>query len=106
MGRHSYRITLEHLATPNGNGKLQEPLSFEVDNHDDIFAIAQKVCANSGLDSSNATALAVGLKLFTEVMLTHPNDPRFAALRVPMRDFIGQLKARQPNIEGSAVESL
>ena len=94
--KHRYRITLEHLANVKEGGPTHAPLSFEAGNHDDLFAIIEKVRANSGLPAEDATAMAVGLKLFSEVMLDHRDDPLFAALRGPMREFIGELKSRNP----------
>ena len=91
---HRYSVTLEHLAAPNEATPLRPALSFEAVNHDDVIAIAERTRERSGFAPDEAAALAVGLKLFSEVMLKHRDDPLFAALRPHMREFVGKLKAR------------
>lgn len=89
---HAYRITVEHLATPDGAPPAGGALVFEARNHDDIPAIVRRLRGKGILPEDQAAALAVGLKLFTEVMLERRGDPLFEELRGPMRDFIGRLK--------------
>lgn len=91
---HRYRITVEHLATPRGENPNRPPLSFEAVNHDDIQSIVERVRGNGLFEPDEAAAMAVGLKLFTEVMLKHRSEPLFADLAPAMRDFIGRLKAQ------------
>lgn len=91
---HRYRVTVEHLATPNGEGETHAPLSFETLNHDDILAIADRSVAGGLYARDESLALAIGLKLFTEVMLGHREDPLFAELQPAMRAFIGRFKER------------
>ena len=90
---HRYRITLEHLAAPKADTALHDPLVFEATNHDDLFAILERSRSKGVFDEETVTALALGMKLFTEVMLKHRNDPLFADIAGPMRSFIGQYKA-------------
>jgi hypothetical protein len=90
---HRYRITLEHLAAPKESVALHPPLSFETTNHDDVFMIIQRSRAKGVFDADTAAALALGLKLFTEVMLKHRSNALFSEIRGPMRDFIGRFKA-------------
>lgn len=94
MKTHRYRIRVEPLAQPDGVAIVQGALSFEVANHDDLLAIVDRVNAATAFDRNDATALAVGLKLFTGVMLQHRHDPLFADVQPAMRAFIGNLKAR------------
>ncbi len=90
---HRYRVTLEHLGTPKEGAALHPPLSFEASNHDDLFPIIERSRAKAVFDPDTAAALALGMKLFSEVMLKHRHHPLFADLRGPMRAFIGQYKA-------------
>lgn len=92
MNTHRYRIRLDAIA--DEGFRDEDSLSFEVANHDDVLAIVRRVNAASVFDRSEATALAVGLKLFTGVMLRHRHDPLFAGVQPVMRAFIGNLKAR------------
>lgn len=91
---HLYRITVEHVAAPKEGDSLHAPLRFEALNHDDVLAIADRVRASGHYGDDEAAALAIGLKLFSEVMLKRRDDPLFAALRPALRDFIGGLKER------------
>ena len=94
MREHRYRITLEHLATPKQGEPTNAAIGFETGNHDDLFAIIGKVRGRGQFDGDTAASLALGLKLFTEVMLKSRCDPLFAEIQQPMRDFIQKLKAR------------
>lgn len=85
MKGHLYRLTLEHLEDPKGNPVSKPPLQFEVKNHDDLYAIVEKVKAKGLFDADESTAFAIGLKLFREVMLQHRDievlkelDPHFS----------------------------
>jgi hypothetical protein len=94
MKQHRYRITLEHLADAQGNPSSRAPLRFEAGNHDDIIAIVERMQARNDLPLSadSAAALALGLKLFGEVMLENREHPLFAAFRPHYREFIKELK--------------
>lgn len=94
MREHRYRITLEHLAAPKQGEPTHAAIHFESGNHDDLFAIIGKVRARGQFDDDTAASLALGLKLFTEVMLKNRSDPLFAEIQQPMREFIQTLKAR------------
>lgn len=90
---HRYRITLEHLGAPKDDAMLHPPLTFETANHDDLFSIVERSRTKGVFDDDTVTALALGMKLFTEVMLTHRDHPLFAEISAPMRSFIGRYKA-------------
>lgn len=92
MKQHRYRITIEHLQDPGGNPVTRTPLVFETGNHDDIFAIVERMRERGDFDAPTATSLAVGLKLFSEVMLEHRDHPLFAELHSHFRQFMKHLK--------------
>lgn len=93
MKQHRYRISVEHLALPDGGASPHAaPLVFDAGNHDDILAIAQRLSARSDLAGLNTAALAVGLKLFGEVMLENRDHPLFATLRPHFGEFMKTLK--------------
>jgi hypothetical protein len=100
--QHRFRITVEHIAAPREGEPLQPPLTFEAGNHDDILRIAGRMRARSGFPPDDAAALAIGMKLFSEVMLMNRDDPLFAELRPHMRQFVGALKARNRANEDEA----
>lgn len=95
MKGHRYRVSVEHLATARGEAVDRPPLVFEAVNHDDIIAIAERMGASGRFEKDEAASLAIGLKLFGEVMLHRPDDPLFSEIRPAMRDFIGRLKGKK-----------
>jgi hypothetical protein len=105
MKAYRYRIRVESLAHHGGTVHVEDALSFEVANHDDILAIVDRVNAATAFDRNDATALAIGLKLFTGVMLQHRHDPLFADVQLAMRAFIGNLKARVASTTASTAPS-
>lgn len=95
MKQHLYRVTVEHLALPDGSPPpAAEALSFETGNHDDILAIVERMRQRGDLPEADATAFAVGLKLFSEVMLQHRGLPLFADFAPHFKAFMQQLKQR------------
>lgn len=93
MKQHRYRVTVEHLSDPQGApSAYADALQFEVGNHDDIFAIVARMRQRGDLDEQAATAFAVGLKLFSEVMLENKSHPLFVAFRPHFAEFMKTLK--------------
>lgn len=98
MKQHRYRITLEHLADAEGQPSIHDtPLQFEVRNHDDLFAVVERVRQRGDFDDAAATAFAIGLKLFSEVMLENRDNPLFKEFAPAFGDFMKKLKTRQPD---------
>jgi len=93
MKQHRYRITVEHLSDVRGEpSTYAEPLRFEAGNHDDVFAVVERVRARGDLPPDSATAFAVGLKLFGEVMLENRGHPLFADFAPQFGEFMKTLK--------------
>lgn len=92
MKQHRYRITIEHLQDPGGNPVTRAPLVFETGNHDDIFAIVERIRSRGDLPPDTATPFAIGLKLFSEVMLENRDHPLFTELQPHFRQFMKELK--------------
>lgn len=93
MKQHRYRISVEHLADAHGNPSTHAaPLIFEAGNHDDILAIAERMRGRGEFAPDTANALAVGLKLFSEVMLENRGHPLFAEFAPHFRAFMQHLK--------------
>ncbi|WP_028779078.1 DUF3861 domain-containing protein [Shewanella sp. 38A_GOM-205m] len=93
MKQHKYSISVEHLEDQNGMpSNYQQALKFEVGNHDDIFAIVDKIKQRQDFDEDQAAAFAVGLKLFSEVMLEQRKNPLFDEFQPHFMQFMKQLK--------------
>jgi hypothetical protein len=67
-------------------------LSFKHMNHDDLFAIVERMRGTTGLTPDAAAETAIGLKLLSEVMLREKRNPLFDPLRGGVREFILKLK--------------
>jgi len=90
---HQYKITLEHLATVKGEAGAHEPLQLEFDNHDDIFSIIERIqVKNIFKDKNEAAEFAIGLKMFSEVMLKNRRHPLFEELTPAFGEFMKKLK--------------
>ncbi len=93
MKQHKYRFTVEHLSDARGNPSTYDtPLVFETGNHDDIYRVAGLMRERGDFNESQATALAVGLKLFSEIMLENKGHPLFADFQPHFLDFMKKLK--------------
>jgi hypothetical protein len=95
---YRYRITLESLSPETEDKELR----FEVENHDDIFAIARRMSGKLDLDENATNAFALGLKLFGETILKNRDNPLFAQIKPSMGEFMRALKGnvRSPGSEG------
>ena len=88
-----YHLRLEQVAAKEG---AFEPAALELEfgNHDDILEIVRRMQARSIFtDAGEAAQFAIGLKLFSEVMLKHRADPLFAELGPAFGPFMKKLKA-------------
>ena len=90
---YTYRITVESLGNPaQPNALAVGSKTFQVKNHDALLMIVDSVQAKDLLDSEKSAALAIGLKLFSEIVLEKRFDPLFAPLLDPLHAFIKRLK--------------
>lgn len=88
-----YKVTLEHTYSPKDE-KLQESVNVEFDNHDNIFSIIEKLQErNLFNDKNQETEFAIGLKMFSEVMLRNKENPLFEEFFPAFRDFMKKLKS-------------
>lgn len=93
MKKHFYRVTVEHLADKNGQDTTHAaPLQFEVKNHDDIFAIVERLQSSSDMKPEDVAAFGVGLKLFGETILDHQDRALFKDFLPHFANFMKQLK--------------
>lgn len=86
---YTFRVTVESL---DARETPAEPLRFDVENHDDIFFIVDKMKQREEFSPDEAEAFGVGLKLFSEVMIRHKNEPLFAGFVPHFIDFMKTLK--------------
>ena len=91
---NKYRLQLEFLASAKGETTLPEPLEFEFENHDNIFSIVEILKEKNPFDDQDkAVEFAIGLKLFSEVMIKNKNNPLFEELLPAFGTFMKKLKS-------------
>lgn len=92
MKSNLYKCTVEQLQDSNGNDVTISPLVFEAHSHEDIFKIAEMMQKKVDLDGADATAFAVGLKLFTSVIMKNKDHERIKQLMPSFKDLMKTLK--------------
>lgn len=90
---HHYRVTVAPISSASELESL-EPLTFEHINHDDLCVIVERVRAGLDLSPDTAAAVAIGLKLLGEIVLSERDNPLFDPLRAPLREFTQELKRK------------
>jgi hypothetical protein len=92
---NKYKLTLEQVSLMNEETILSEPLSLEFENHDEIFQIIEKIKAKQLFEEeSQSTEFAIGLKLFSEVMLKNRKHPLFEEFFPAFGEFMKKLKSQ------------
>lgn len=87
-----FRVYVERIDGPL-NAELPDSLTFVAKNHDDMLDIAGKVRHLPDMEPDETAALAIGLKLFGEVLLKHRRKPPYAELLPHFRTFVEAFKA-------------
>lgn len=91
---NKYRLTLEQVSLAKEEAPLQSPLNLEFENHDEIFSIIEKINAkNLFIDAQEGTEFALGLKLFSEVMIKNRKNPLFDEFSPAFAAFMKKLKS-------------
>lgn len=98
MPGYRYRITVEPLTDSKGEPVDKAPVTFDVENHDEILGIIERLQAREDLNfgKDKTAAFAVGLKLFSETMMENRKHPLFAPLRTAFMEFMTLLKKGSP----------
>ncbi len=90
---NKYQLHLQELELKDGNEGSQK-LDFEFSNHDDLFKIFEVVKSKKLFENEVTNyEFALGLKLFTEVIITQKEHPLFEELRPEILKFMKKLKA-------------
>ncbi|MDR1229633.1 MAG: DUF3861 domain-containing protein [Azoarcus sp.] len=90
---YRYRVTLEELDTPRR-------LQFDFDNHDDVFAIVERLNARDDLvDAGEIPQLVVGTKLLGKVVMENRKHPLFSAFYLHFVELIKALKKGTPPLD-------
>jgi hypothetical protein len=91
---NSYQLTLEQITLVNQIEIEKAPISFEFENHDEIFTLVKQLQVKDPFkDEKQAAEFVIGLKLFTEVMIKNRSHPLFAEFFGEVQIFMKKLKA-------------
>jgi hypothetical protein len=89
-----YKITLQHTYSP-ADEPLHRGIELDFDNHDNLFDIIDKLQErNLFKDAGQSAEFAIGLKMFSEVMLRNKDNSLFEELMPAFRDFMKKLKGK------------
>lgn len=96
MEKRSNRYTLDLALSAYADGSTtpERKLQLSFTNHDELFSIIQLIAEkNIFAEPQQSTEFAIGLKLFTEVMLKNRNHPIFEELAPAIATFMKKLKS-------------
>lgn len=92
---YQYRLTLEMQKKPNNETIDKIPLELEFQNHDNIFRIIEMLKSKELFENPNDNVeFALGLKLFSEVMLRNRDFPLFEEFSPAFDSFMKKLKGK------------
>ena len=92
---NKYKLTLEEISLAKEDDLSNAPLTLEFDNHDNLFNIINAVKSKGLFEDENQSAeFAIGLKMFTEVILKNRDNELFAALQPAIGEFMKKLKSK------------
>ncbi|MEN3929587.1 DUF3861 domain-containing protein [Microvirga sp. W0021] len=93
MKQNHYKITVEQQHDKDGNAVSGKQIAFNARNHDDLLFVVEKIKGLNIANAEDSTAMAVGLKLFTEIVLENKNEPVFKELFPLVRDIMQHIKS-------------
>lgn len=87
-----YKIRLEHTFNPKEEN-LNPAVELEFDNHDEIFSIIKRLQEKNHFeDAAQSAQFAIGLKMFSEVMLKNKDNDLFTEFLPEFKNFMAKLK--------------
>jgi len=90
-----YLLTLQQLASVREENKTDDILELEFTNHDELFVIISAIKNKQLFNTENESIeFALGLKLFSEVLLKNRKHPLFEELGSQFGEFMKKLKAK------------
>src|SRR3954468_632683 len=91
---NKYHLTLQLVELANGETVPDKQMELTFTNHDELFDIIERI-QNKNLfeEKQQATEFALGLKLFSEVMIKNRKHPLFEELNTVFPAFMKKLKS-------------
>ncbi|WP_209399792.1 DUF3861 domain-containing protein [Pseudozobellia sp. WGM2] len=93
---NTYKLKLEPLELLKPDNKVYTPIEFEFGNHDNIFAIIERMKQRDRFKTEqDSVEFAIGLKLFSEVMLRNKDNSLFEDFRPAFGAMMKKLKSKE-----------
>lgn len=90
---NKYHLTLQLLQQADGKHEPRKQLELDMENHDELFQIIDKLKAQNPFGNPEQIAqFAIGLKMFSGVMIKNRHHPLFEELGSAYRLFMMKLK--------------
>ena len=96
MGKKSnkYKLSLELIELIRPDNSEYLPIVLEFDNHDNIFKIIERMKKRNRFKTEQQSVeFAIGLKLFSEVMLKNKDNPLFEEFRPAFGALMKKIKS-------------
>lgn len=91
---NTYKLKLELVELLRPDDKEYEPIELEFGNHDNIFAIIERMKnRNRFKTEQDSVEFAIGLKLFSEVMLKNKDNELFEDFRPAFGALMKKIKS-------------
>ena len=91
---NKYRLTLEQVSLMKEDAVRAEPVRLEFENHDEIFGIIDRMRAKNLFgDENQSVEFAIGLKMFSEVLLKNRELPLVKDFFPAFGEFMKKLKS-------------
>lgn len=92
---YQYHISLTMSQQKDGQIPMEDKsIELDFDNHDNIFKIINVLKEKAIFDNTNQSQeFAIGLKMFSEVMLKNRKHPLFVEFAPAFGDFMKKLKS-------------
>ncbi|MEN9909826.1 MAG: hypothetical protein RLZZ540_2975 [Bacteroidota bacterium] len=89
-----YKLQIELIELLRPDDKTYESIEFEFENHDNIYEIIERMKSRNRFKTEQQSIeFAIGLKLFSEVMLKNKDNQLFEDFRPAFGDFMKKLKS-------------
>jgi hypothetical protein len=93
---NKYKLKLELLELLRPDYKVYDPIELVFGNHDNIFEIIERMKKrNRFKKEQDSIEFAIGLKLFSEVMLKNKDNPLFEDFRPAFGSMMKKLKSAE-----------
>lgn len=90
---NKYNLKLTQIETVKNDDYQAKSLEIEFENHDEIFQIINRIKEKNLFENENQSIeFAIGLKLFTEVMLKNRKNELFIDLAPEIKKLMPKLK--------------